>query len=234
MLDRLGQAAAQVGRLLGAGAHRDDGELVAALAAADVLLAERLAQRGGDVPERVVACQMAELVVDRLEAVEVEQHEREGIVVAARAGDLGGKLAREHSVVAESGQLVEVGHAQSIGFATGELRLRGAQGAERPHDDAERDEADEPGRDGEQRPRQQRQVGDGDDDERRKRDGTGDQRGAHALRRARSAACDAAAGMLTPASAPSVPEPSYSRGRSVATCSMGPQRHSLVIRARSH
>ena len=81
----------QLARLLLPGAHRDHGELVAALAAADVLLAQRVAQRDRDEPQRVVAGEVAELVVDRLEAVEVEQHEREGILVAPRARDLGGR-----------------------------------------------------------------------------------------------------------------------------------------------
>ena len=91
-LDRVCEALGQLARLVLAGAHRDHRELVAALTAADVLLAQRVAQRDRDEPQRVVAGEVAELVVDRLEAVEVHQHEREGVVVAPRTRHLRGQL----------------------------------------------------------------------------------------------------------------------------------------------
>src|SRR6476469_2926500 len=73
------------------GARQDDRELLAAPACRDVDLADRLAQRLGELDEYPVADRMSEAVVDRLEAVEVSEHEGDRAAEALRAH----QLARE-------------------------------------------------------------------------------------------------------------------------------------------
>ena len=64
----------RVGALVGRGQQHD--ELVAAQTGDEVAVAADRAQPVGDLDEDAVAGGVAEAVVDRLEAVEVEQHDR--------------------------------------------------------------------------------------------------------------------------------------------------------------
>ena len=66
----------------------DERELVAADAREHVGLAQHLPQGVADAHQQGIAGGMAERVVDALEAVEVEQHERCRATVAARPADL--------------------------------------------------------------------------------------------------------------------------------------------------
>jgi hypothetical protein len=59
-------------RLLERAPGEQHAELVAAEAADDVGVADRVLDQGGDLAQHVVADAMAALVVDRLEAIEVE------------------------------------------------------------------------------------------------------------------------------------------------------------------
>ena len=96
-----------------ASASRDSGrisaELVSADAARNVRLAHRLAHALGDLGERGVAGEMADPVVDSLEVVDVDDHERETARVAVRARDLSRERLVEVAAVVEPGQRVEVG-----------------------------------------------------------------------------------------------------------------------------
>ena len=65
--------------------HQEDGELVAAVAADDVDAARVPQENLRHAPKRLVARSVPELVVDRLEGVEIEQHDRDGVVEAAVA-----------------------------------------------------------------------------------------------------------------------------------------------------
>ena len=60
----------------------------------------------GNVPQRLVAGRMAHLVVDVLEAVQVQEHDRHGMVEAAVAADLLLEPDREEAAVVEPGHLV--------------------------------------------------------------------------------------------------------------------------------
>ena len=82
---------ARAGRLLAVVARRlrhDHRELVAADAAGDVDPANRLAEPVRRLGEDAIARKVSDLVVDRLEVVEVEDDERELALVAVRPGDL--------------------------------------------------------------------------------------------------------------------------------------------------
>ena len=80
--------------LRAAGAGRQHGELVAAEAGEQVVAPERGAHAVGHVAEEAVAVGMAERVVDGLEVVEVDQQQRQLLVLGARAGPARGRAAR--------------------------------------------------------------------------------------------------------------------------------------------
>ena len=88
------------------GLDEKGGELVTAHPAGEVGLAERVPQELGHPAEYAVALGMAERVVDLLELVEVEEDERDAVLVAARPFQLELQLARERLVVQQVGQLV--------------------------------------------------------------------------------------------------------------------------------
>ncbi len=90
-------------------------ELVPAHPSGEVRPAQRVAEGAGERLDRPVACGMAERVVDLLEAVEVDEDEREAVLVADRARELELDLADERLVVEQSGELV-------VARAMGELR----------------------------------------------------------------------------------------------------------------
>ena len=79
-VERDGQRAVQARGHLADGAAMghvgQDRELVAAEAGQDVVAAQQMAQARGDVDEQAVAVLVAHRVVDLLEAVEVDEHER--------------------------------------------------------------------------------------------------------------------------------------------------------------
>ena len=89
-VERERQGAVQAGGHLADGTAMgqdgQDGELVASEAGQDVVAAQHLAQADGDVDEQAVALLMAHRVVDLLEAVEVDEHERGERAVAAGVG----------------------------------------------------------------------------------------------------------------------------------------------------
>ena len=90
--------------LLGARQHQH--ELVAAVACDLVVRAHLGAQRVGDAPQQLVAGGVAELVVDPLEVVEVDQHAAERLLLARRARDLLAHAHLHRPVVEQPGQRV--------------------------------------------------------------------------------------------------------------------------------
>ena len=153
------------GRGLVAGLE-DDRELVAAQPRQRVVLAQQLLQPRADLAQHLVAGVVAERVVELLEAVEVDQQQRE--LVAVRAARLDRRVQRVDQVaaVAEAGEVV--GHR---------LLLRVAQALD--HGPAGAPHADEHGGDGE-RDGDRLDVGELPDAEQRERDrGVGQQRGEH-------------------------------------------------------
>ena len=96
------------------GVGEEDGELVAAVAAEHVGAAEALPQQPGEALQQAVARRVAEGVVDRLEAVEVDHRVRHLPLLPVGAGDLDLDLLLEVAVVEQAGQAV-VGDAASPG-----------------------------------------------------------------------------------------------------------------------
>ena len=95
-------------------ARQDHRELVAAQTGEHIGLPQAGAQLVGDPDEQLVAGVVAQGVVDRLEAVEVEDQQRAGGAVAAALGDLGLHRGRESAAVQQAGERVvvdEVAHA---------------------------------------------------------------------------------------------------------------------------
>ena len=78
-------------------------ELVAAEARGEIVLAQRGAQALGDGHEQRVAGRVPERVVDALEVVEVEEHDRRRVVVARERGV---DPQREERAVGEAGQRI--------------------------------------------------------------------------------------------------------------------------------
>ena len=166
LLERGAQPQARgAGRGLVAGLE-DDRELVAAQPRQRVVLAQQLLQPRADLAQHLVAGVVAERVVELLEAVEVDQQQRE--LVAVRAARLDRRVQRVDQVaaVAEAGEVV--GHR---------LLLRVAQALD--HGPAGAPHADEHGGDGE-RDGDRLDVGELPDAEQRERDRrVGQQRGEH-------------------------------------------------------
>ena len=86
--------------------RQEEGELVAADPERRVGRADRLGDEGADLAEELVADGVAPRVVDALELVDVDEHEREGGAVAPRALDHPGDGLLEGAVVAKSGEAV--------------------------------------------------------------------------------------------------------------------------------
>ena len=86
LLERLGQAAQRERRALAVGLGQQERELVAADAEHAVAAARALGQHRRDLPQRLVAGGVPVAVVQLLEPVEVADHQRERVPVAAASG----------------------------------------------------------------------------------------------------------------------------------------------------
>lgn len=120
-------AARELARLLAAGAKPQDRELVAAETGQGVARAQRLAQAGHGIGQQLVARLVAVHVVDQLEAVEVNEHQRRQLA----AGDGGVQPLAEGNAVRQPGQHVVAGQVIRLilhGAPLGHVRA-GADGA---------------------------------------------------------------------------------------------------------
>jgi len=131
-----------------------------------VLAPHLVAQRHPDLGQQAVALEVPEALVDRLEAVEVEQDQAELARVAPVAGDFLGQTLVQAAVVADPGQLVAAGqgperlvagaqaprqqqdargdHGQAEGLEAGEDQgLAGGEGAERQRQQQADDDRDQ-------------------------------------------------------------------------------------------
>ena len=106
LADRAGDRLADPVRLLGIAIGEDDRELVAADPRQHVALAGAAVENAGDLLDHAVADRVAEGVVDLLEVVEVERHQRPGGAVAAAAGHLPAQVFLEAAPVLQPGQRV--------------------------------------------------------------------------------------------------------------------------------
>ena len=93
--------------------------------------ADRDADERADLGEELVADGVAAGVVDALELVDVDQHERERRAVAARALDHPGDGLLERAVVAEAGEAVAQRRLAGALVQLAEARARGLQLARR-------------------------------------------------------------------------------------------------------
>ena len=113
-LDQLGGKLAGVGR---PGAALHDGEFVAAEAGHRIDAAHHALQPLGHRAEQRIADRMAERIVDALEAVEVEEHDRELFAAAERLLHL---VAEQHAV-RQIGQRVVARHVHDLGLGLAAL-----------------------------------------------------------------------------------------------------------------
>ena len=105
--ERLDDPLGRVGRGLRAvGALEQHGELVAAEAGGGVARADARRQPLRDLVEHLVAGRVAEAVVDGLEVVEVDEDDRQPVVLAPRAGDGVAHALAEQRAVGEVGHRV--------------------------------------------------------------------------------------------------------------------------------
>ncbi|MCY1549297.1 hypothetical protein D9M68_854580 [compost metagenome] len=92
------------GVLFGIGAANQHGELIAAQACHVIAAAHVLAQAFGDYLQHQVAGVVAEAIVDRLEVIEVDQHQGHAFVMPLGIGQYGGGALDQVAAVGQLGQ----------------------------------------------------------------------------------------------------------------------------------
>src|ERR1043166_6940545 len=90
---------------------QDDGELLAAVAGEQLLLADAPLDAGGKLAEGEVAAEVAEVVVDVLELVDVDHDQREGALITGAASELAVEEFEEVALVEGLGQGIHDGEA---------------------------------------------------------------------------------------------------------------------------
>src|SRR5438093_13323398 len=85
---------------------QQDGELVAAVTGGDVDAARVLHEDLPDVAQRLVADRVAELVVDALEAIEIEDDDGDRVIEPPESRNLLLEAEREEASIVETGDLV--------------------------------------------------------------------------------------------------------------------------------
>ena len=108
-LERVEQAAAEHGRLGGAGGARGERQLVPAQAPGRIRRAGVAAQQPGRGAQDAVAMGVAVRVVQLLEVVDVDHEDADLLVGAAGGAQRGGQAAPERARVGEAGEGVVVG-----------------------------------------------------------------------------------------------------------------------------
>src|SRR5262249_6080206 len=106
-LDQGADALGDGGGALAGRLRQHDGELLAAVAGEQLLLADARLDAGGQLAERVVAAQVAQVVVDRLEVVQVHHDHRQRPAVPGRAGQLAVEELQQVALVVDVGQGVD-------------------------------------------------------------------------------------------------------------------------------
>ena len=115
LVDRLQNAVGHVdGVFVARDARLQDREFVAAKAGDRVGVTHDRTQPVGDLDEELVADLVTQPVVDVLEAVEIDEVERERAVAAARAGDLTAQAVGQQRAVRQICQDVVVRHVEEV------------------------------------------------------------------------------------------------------------------------
>ena len=148
--------------------HQHDRELVAAEPGERVLFAQQRAQARADLAQHLVARVVAERVVELLEAVEVDEQQRQLLVRLGARGHGGVEPVHEVSAVAEPGQIVGLrlvtALAQALDDGDPRARHSGQHGDDRERDGDVGELGELP--DGEQRERDRREREDRREDHR--------------------------------------------------------------------
>ena len=108
----------------------DDGEFVAAHAADMAVGADLIDQPLGDGAQHGVALRVAERVVDRLEAVEIEEHDRARDIAGGRGAQRFAEQLADAAAVGQAGQHVDVGEMGQPLLRLADLGDVGADAAE--------------------------------------------------------------------------------------------------------
>jgi hypothetical protein len=111
----------------GVGVRQHDAELVAANAPDDAEVAHGRAQAGRHGGQDLVPERVAVGLVDALEVVEVEQHDGERPLLAARHGQLPAHDLLEAAVVGEAGEGVAVGQLLEVAVVLLEIGGHGVE-----------------------------------------------------------------------------------------------------------
>src|SRR5690606_27821946 len=129
--------------------RQQNDEFVAAKPGDGIAVTQHLRQAMADLPEQFVAGLVSERVVDGLEAVQVEEHDRQVAVVALRLDHGAGQETIEETAIRQAGQRVVEGEVLDLS-GMGDLLLYGeltavlklpAQAAENADDDEPEDAA---------------------------------------------------------------------------------------------
>jgi hypothetical protein len=105
--DRVGEALGQgLGGLDAQQVLAEDDELIAAVAGDRVAVADLAAKARGDADEQLVADLVSVLVVDRLEAVEIDEEDPEAGPLTAEAGERDAEAVHQELSVRQAGQRV--------------------------------------------------------------------------------------------------------------------------------
>ncbi len=123
---RVVHAAKELLAVVGGGLRHDHRELVAADTGGDVDRPHRFAEPVGRLGEHAIAGEVADLVVDRLEVVEVEDDERELPLVAVGSHHLAAQRLLEVALVEEARERIRLGELARLAVAAGVLDRRDA------------------------------------------------------------------------------------------------------------
>ena len=107
LLDEHAQPLGEVGAALDGRLRQHHGELLAAVAGEKLFLANDGLHASSHLAEREVAAQVAQLVVDLLETVEVEQHQRQRPAIARRTSQLAVEELQQVALVEDLGKCVD-------------------------------------------------------------------------------------------------------------------------------
>ena len=119
--DQPAELLGQRGGRVDVGLGQDQQELLATVAAHEIDRPDVLAERVGDPSQDQVAGGVAVRVVEPLEVVEVDHHDRQLVAEAGRPIDLGLERGQDRLAIEHAGQVVDRGQRPDLGHAIGQL-----------------------------------------------------------------------------------------------------------------
>ena len=91
------------------GGGENDGELLAAVAADHIDLAQMADEDGGNGAQNIVADHVPEVVVDLLEVIQIDHQDADAAAIAGGAGDLFDQAGVEIAAIEDAGESVAIG-----------------------------------------------------------------------------------------------------------------------------